>query len=395
MHAGSHPNIIHSKSLSLATPHDHFPSPPEMEKITQFVDLCTATTATIAPPAAIRGLAYFFVKWFSDEVLQNTYVSPPLFPQQRTSISLVLEELLEFCAAEYIGKDDLDGTQRSIRSLLSLTHRNPTSTVASVPRLVTSLPTIGNNCGQHVAKFAQVHGSHASAPPKISNSGLSPLAQPELYQPAYGNVLATIVAPHRQAGYEPSPCPRWPVRTTQFGVVHYSPGSITKLDEALFGTQNIKSTSTVGLLTKHETAPFDKTDQDLTPPHYAPFRAITPRSIKRSGPTESGVAPSIARMDLQKAQVRAELKREEERDAASARYLCTAPVLPRSSRGDFRLRTLIVSESMSPSPLHPGIERPYTAINRALVCSSWHPRIVKPPAFSKSMSLDALEYQFS
>ncbi|KAJ7775216.1 hypothetical protein B0H14DRAFT_3508467 [Mycena olivaceomarginata] len=69
-----------------------------MEKITQFVDLCTATTATIAPPAAILGLAYFFVKWFSDEVLQNTYVSPPLFPQQ------LLEELLNFALLSTSGK---------------------------------------------------------------------------------------------------------------------------------------------------------------------------------------------------------------------------------------------------------------------------------------------------
>ena len=40
-------------------------------------------------------------------------------------------------------------------------------------------------------------------PPKISNSGLSPFVCPELYQPAYGKVLATIFATRRQAGHEP------------------------------------------------------------------------------------------------------------------------------------------------------------------------------------------------
>ena len=40
-------------------------------------------------------------------------------------------------------------------------------------------------------------------PPKISNSGLSPFVCPQLYQPAYGKVLATIFATRRQAGHEP------------------------------------------------------------------------------------------------------------------------------------------------------------------------------------------------
>lgn len=38
--------------------------------------LITAASAPIAPPVAILGLTYLFVKWLSDSVLDNAYVSP-------------------------------------------------------------------------------------------------------------------------------------------------------------------------------------------------------------------------------------------------------------------------------------------------------------------------------
>jgi hypothetical protein len=40
------------------------------------VTLITAASAPIAPPVAILGLTYLFVKWLSDAVLDNAYVSP-------------------------------------------------------------------------------------------------------------------------------------------------------------------------------------------------------------------------------------------------------------------------------------------------------------------------------
>ena len=38
------------------------------------MSLVTAASAPIAPPAAILGLTYFFVKWVSTSVLKNVYV---------------------------------------------------------------------------------------------------------------------------------------------------------------------------------------------------------------------------------------------------------------------------------------------------------------------------------
>ncbi|KAJ6534529.1 hypothetical protein DFH09DRAFT_122306 [Mycena vulgaris] len=81
-------------------------------KISDFVTLCTAASAAIAPPVAILGLTYFFVSWISNAVLENMYVStiaariafPPNFgsPEvERVLIAytvdliLVLEELFK------------------------------------------------------------------------------------------------------------------------------------------------------------------------------------------------------------------------------------------------------------------------------------------------------------
>ncbi|KAJ7112357.1 hypothetical protein C8R44DRAFT_251809 [Mycena epipterygia] len=87
-------------------------SPVDTGKISDFVKLCTAASAAIAPPVAILGLTYIFVSWISNAVLEHTYVStitaritfPPNFgsPEvERVLIAytvdliLVLEELFK------------------------------------------------------------------------------------------------------------------------------------------------------------------------------------------------------------------------------------------------------------------------------------------------------------
>ncbi|KAF7373750.1 hypothetical protein MSAN_00586500 [Mycena sanguinolenta] len=67
-----------------------------LEKITQFLDLCTAITPAIAPPAAILGLAYLFLKWLSSEVLENTSDVQRVLIAYTVDLILVLVELLNF-----------------------------------------------------------------------------------------------------------------------------------------------------------------------------------------------------------------------------------------------------------------------------------------------------------
>ncbi|KXN80864.1 hypothetical protein AN958_07086 [Leucoagaricus sp. SymC.cos] len=46
-------------------------APPDLDRISQFVTLATAASAPVAPPIAILGLSYFFVKWVSDAALDK------------------------------------------------------------------------------------------------------------------------------------------------------------------------------------------------------------------------------------------------------------------------------------------------------------------------------------
>jgi hypothetical protein len=52
--------------------------------------LCTAATATIAPPVAILGLTYIFISWISNAVLDNTYVALPALPSRKVLVSDII-----------------------------------------------------------------------------------------------------------------------------------------------------------------------------------------------------------------------------------------------------------------------------------------------------------------
>ncbi|KAJ7027607.1 hypothetical protein C8F04DRAFT_1122090 [Mycena alexandri] len=67
----------------------------DVVKIHNFVMLCTTATATIAPPVAILGLTYIFIKWISDAVLDNTPKVRRLFFAYVADLILVLEELFK------------------------------------------------------------------------------------------------------------------------------------------------------------------------------------------------------------------------------------------------------------------------------------------------------------
>ncbi|KAJ7676351.1 hypothetical protein B0H17DRAFT_1080203 [Mycena rosella] len=73
----------------------HPNSPPDIEKISQFVTLCTSVTAVIAPPVAILGLTYFFVSWISNAVLSNTPDVQHVLIAYTVDLILVLEELFK------------------------------------------------------------------------------------------------------------------------------------------------------------------------------------------------------------------------------------------------------------------------------------------------------------
>ncbi|KAJ7782224.1 hypothetical protein DFH07DRAFT_789886 [Mycena maculata] len=64
---------------------------PEIDKIT----LCTAATASFAPPAAILGLTFLFVKWLSDAALENVSEVHRVLLAYIMDWILVMEELLK------------------------------------------------------------------------------------------------------------------------------------------------------------------------------------------------------------------------------------------------------------------------------------------------------------
>ncbi|KAF8432216.1 hypothetical protein L210DRAFT_3487120 [Boletus edulis BED1] len=78
---------------------------PSLDKIGQFVQLITASTLPIAPPVAILGLTYFFVKWVSDAVLQHIPEVEALLMAYTIDLISVLKALFDFTL-----KPDLAGT---------------------------------------------------------------------------------------------------------------------------------------------------------------------------------------------------------------------------------------------------------------------------------------------
>ncbi|KAJ7753673.1 hypothetical protein DFH07DRAFT_823986 [Mycena maculata] len=68
---------------------------PEIDKINQFVSLCTAATASFAPPAAILGLTFLFVKWLSDAALENASEVHRVLLAYIMDLILVMEELFK------------------------------------------------------------------------------------------------------------------------------------------------------------------------------------------------------------------------------------------------------------------------------------------------------------
>jgi hypothetical protein len=80
-------------------------SVPSIDVIAQFVSLVTASTIPIAPPVAILGLAYFFVKWVSDAVLERIPEVECLLIAYTIDLISVLKSLFDFTL-----KPDLAGT---------------------------------------------------------------------------------------------------------------------------------------------------------------------------------------------------------------------------------------------------------------------------------------------
>lgn len=51
---------------------EHHPSTPlEISKISEIVELAKTASAVFAPPAAILGLSYLFLKWIFNAVCEN------------------------------------------------------------------------------------------------------------------------------------------------------------------------------------------------------------------------------------------------------------------------------------------------------------------------------------
>ncbi|KAJ7882039.1 hypothetical protein B0H14DRAFT_1492364 [Mycena olivaceomarginata] len=70
-------------------------SPVDIEKVSNFVTLCTAVTSAIAPPVAILGLTFFFVSWISNAVLNNTPAVQRVLIAYTVDLIMVLQELFK------------------------------------------------------------------------------------------------------------------------------------------------------------------------------------------------------------------------------------------------------------------------------------------------------------
>ncbi|KAF7344043.1 hypothetical protein MVEN_01693800 [Mycena venus] len=70
-------------------------SPPDIEKINNFITLCTAASAAVAPPVAILGLTYLFVSWMLESPLQNVPNVQRVLIAYTVDLILVLEQLFD------------------------------------------------------------------------------------------------------------------------------------------------------------------------------------------------------------------------------------------------------------------------------------------------------------
>ncbi|KAJ7656143.1 hypothetical protein DFH06DRAFT_1200202 [Mycena polygramma] len=68
-------------------------SPLDIEKINDFITLCTAASAAVAPPVAILGLTYLFVSWMLKCPLENVPTVQRVFIAYTADLILVLEQL--------------------------------------------------------------------------------------------------------------------------------------------------------------------------------------------------------------------------------------------------------------------------------------------------------------
>jgi len=83
----------------------HSAQPPSFDRISQFVSLVAATTAPIAPPAAILGLSYVFAKWVSETILEKIPEVERMIMAYTIDLILVLKSLFGFTL-----KPDLAGS---------------------------------------------------------------------------------------------------------------------------------------------------------------------------------------------------------------------------------------------------------------------------------------------
>ncbi|KAJ7337623.1 hypothetical protein DFH08DRAFT_1014892 [Mycena albidolilacea] len=71
-------------------------SPPDVARIHEFVGLCTVASASVAPPVAILGLTYIFLKWMADIIVNNTPDVQRVFIAYTVDLILVLDRLFDF-----------------------------------------------------------------------------------------------------------------------------------------------------------------------------------------------------------------------------------------------------------------------------------------------------------
>ncbi|KAJ7112320.1 hypothetical protein C8R44DRAFT_798337 [Mycena epipterygia] len=118
-------------------------SPVDTGKISDFVTLCTAASAAIAPPVAILGLTYFFVSWISNAVLENTPEVERVLIAYTVDLILVLEELFKIVLQPKAAGIAL---WTDLREAFEAYHR--TTSQGTVHNAVSDLV---ENCGQPIA----------------------------------------------------------------------------------------------------------------------------------------------------------------------------------------------------------------------------------------------------
>jgi len=117
-------------------------SPIEPGKISDFVTLCTAASAAIAPPVAILGLTYLFVSWISNAILENTPEVGRVLIAYTVDLILVLEELFKIVLQP---KAAGTASWNDLREAFEAYHR--TTAQSTVHGAVSNLV---ENCGQQV-----------------------------------------------------------------------------------------------------------------------------------------------------------------------------------------------------------------------------------------------------